>query len=135
MEPSVRDKLASLHEDRPFPPTTHRVILGDARDMAPLDAGSAHLVVTSPPYWTLKRYPSGDGQLGEVADYPAFLAEMRRAWAGCNRILAPGGRLCVVVGDVCLSRRAAGRHRVVPIHADFTVQCVDLGFDNLAPIF
>src|SRR5438046_2489877 len=105
MEPSVRDKLASLHEDRTLPPTTHRVILGDARDMTPLDTGSAHLVVTSPPYWTLKRYPTGDGQLGKLSDYRAFLAEMRRVWAECYRILAPGGRLCVVVGDVCLSRR------------------------------
>jgi len=46
-----------------------------------------------------------------------------------------GGRICIVVGDVCLSRRKAGRHRVVPLHADITTRCVTLGFDNLAPIF
>jgi DNA modification methylase len=33
---------------------------------------SVHLVVTSPPYWTLKEYPVGDGQLGYVADYDEF---------------------------------------------------------------
>ena len=30
---------------------------------------SVHLVVTSPPYWTLKEYEHADGQLGAVADY------------------------------------------------------------------
>lgn len=50
-------------------------------------------------------------------------------------MLASGGRLCIVVGDVCLSRRKAGRHRVVPLHADITTRAVAIGFDNLAPIF
>lgn len=47
----------------------------------------------------------------------------------------PGGRLCVVVGDVCLSRKKAGRHSVVPLHADISRQCTDVGFDYLSPIF
>jgi site-specific DNA-methyltransferase (adenine-specific) len=39
------------------------------------------------------------------------------------------------VGDVCLSRREnAGRHTVVPLHADICVICRRLGFDNLNPI-
>jgi hypothetical protein len=59
--------------------------------------------------------------------------EVRAPRRACLRH-AHHGRLCIVVGDVCLSRLAAGRHRVIPLHADFTVQCVELGFDNLAPI-
>jgi modification methylase len=39
-----------------------------------------------------------------------------------------------VVGDVCLSRRRHGRHRVMPLHADITVRARRIGFDNLAPI-
>jgi len=34
----------------------HRLINGDARDLSFLGDESIHLVVTSPPYWNLKRY-------------------------------------------------------------------------------
>jgi len=37
-------------------PTTHRLNLGDAREMTGIDSDSVHLVLTSPPYWTLKEY-------------------------------------------------------------------------------
>jgi DNA modification methylase len=113
----------------------HRLWTGDARTLEGVGDGSVHLVLTSPPYWTLKRYRPRDGQLGHVADYEAFLAELRRVWAECLRVLAPGGRLIVVVGDVCLSRRQAGRHQVIPLHAAIQEQCRRIGFDNLAPIF
>ena len=43
-------------------PTRHRLLLGDAR-LAALPPGSVHLVVTSPPYWILKKYRRADGQL------------------------------------------------------------------------
>ena len=47
----------------------------------------------------------------------------------------PGGRLVIVVGDVCLSRRKnGGRHTVVPLHASIQEHCRTIGFDNLAPI-
>jgi DNA modification methylase len=98
--------------------------------------GSVHLVVTSPPYWDLKRYGDdlGGAQLGHVRDREAFLAELGRVWKRCYDLLIPGGRMCVVVGDVCRSRRANGRHLVEPLHAHLLTQCQSLGFDPLAPI-
>ena len=36
--------------------TVHRLINGDARDLSFMEDESVHLVVTSPPYWNLKRY-------------------------------------------------------------------------------
>ncbi len=39
----------------PFDATTHELRLGDARDLRAIPDGSVHLVVTSPPYWTLKK--------------------------------------------------------------------------------
>ena len=44
-------------------PTTHDLYLQDAREMSRLASESVHLVVTSPPYWTLKEYPRTKGQL------------------------------------------------------------------------
>lgn len=97
---------------------------------------SIHLVVTSPPYWTLKEYDgrAGSAQLGHLEDYKAFQLELRRVWQRCFDLLVPGGRLCVVVGDVCLPRRKIGRHLVVPLHADISVHCREIGFDYLTPI-
>ncbi|RME91809.1 MAG: site-specific DNA-methyltransferase [Verrucomicrobia bacterium] len=116
-------------------PTTHDLFRQDARFLDHLRPNSVHLVLTSPPYWTLKKYRDAEGQLGHVADYEAFLAELDRVWAHCFRALVPGGRLICVVGDVCLSRRKnGGRHMVVPLHASIQEHCRRLGFDNLAPI-
>ena len=104
-------------------PTAHRLYPGDARDLSFLAENSVHLVVTSPPYWTLKRYNENSQQLGHVADYEAFVDEIAKVWRECFRLLVPGGRVVCVVGDVCLSRRVNGRHVVMPLHADIAVTC------------
>ncbi|MDR3746660.1 MAG: site-specific DNA-methyltransferase [Acidobacteriota bacterium] len=117
-------------------PTTHRLNLGDSRhEMARLPEGSVHLIVTSPPYWTLKEYRDSEGQMGHIEGYEEFLVELDKVWRHCFRALVPGGRLVCIVGDVCLSRRKNnGRHTVVPLHASIQEHCRSLGFDNLAPI-
>lgn len=115
-------------------PTRHVLTCGDARAMG-LSPGSVQLVVTSPPYWTLKKYREVDGQLGHLADYEEFLDSLDAVWSQCFEALQPGGRLICVVGDVCLSRRKNnGRHAVVPLHASIQERCRRIGFDNLAPI-
>lgn len=139
-EPSIREKFrakkAALAQNPALLHTRHRVIQGDARVMRDLADNSIHVVVTSPPYWILKRYDGGaaNDQLGHLADYAKFQLELKRAWQRCFDLLVPGGRLCIVVGDVCLSRRKAGRHMVIPLHADISVHCRDIGFDYLTPI-
>lgn len=115
-------------------PSNHRLRLGDARELGFLADESVHLVVTSPPYWTLKEYNNVGGQLGSVEDYEAFHAELNKVWKECLRVLVPGGRLVVVVGDVVVSRRAFGRHKNFPLHAKIQVNCDAMGFDNLTPI-
>lgn len=114
--------------------TYQRLINGDARELSFLEDESIHLVVTSPPYWNLKRYIENPGQLGHIDDYENFLTEIEKVWREVFRILVPGGRLVCVVGDVCVSRRKFGRHLVFPLHADICVLCRKIGFDNLNPI-
>jgi DNA modification methylase len=114
--------------------TNQKLINGDARDLSFLPAESVHLAVTSPPYWNLKRYNEHKDQLGHIDDYETFLDELDKVWRHVFRVLAPGGRLVCVVGDVCVSRRQFGRHLVFPLHADIAVRCRKMGFDNLNPI-
>lgn len=75
-----------------------------------------------------------EGQLGNLADYDEFLDKLDEVWEECFRLLVAGGRVCCVVGDVCLSRRKAGRHHVLPLASDITVRARRIGFDALTPI-
>jgi modification methylase len=116
-------------------PTRHLLHVGDGRMLDWIPGESVHLVLTSPPYWALKRYREHPGQLGAVAGYDVFMDELDRVWQHCARILVPGGRLICVVGDVCVARRRnKGRHLVMPLHADISVRCRRLGLDYLTPI-
>ncbi|MCC6969770.1 MAG: site-specific DNA-methyltransferase [Phycisphaerales bacterium] len=114
--------------------TQHLVHLGDARDLSFLPSASVHLVVTSPPYGALIHYSDGPDQLGNIQSYELFLHELDKVWGECFRILVPGGRVACVVGDVCMSRKQAGRHYVLPLSADIQVRARTIGFDNLTPI-
>ena len=120
----------------PFDRTRHTMILGDARDLRAIATQSVHLVVTSPPYFNLKAYASDAGgrQLGRMGDYEAFLDELDRVWRECARVLVPGGRICCVIGDILIPRRADGRHRVLPLPSDIQVRSRKNGLDNLTPI-
>jgi len=130
-----RDLVALIERKLPLIPTRHQLVNADARRLNFVESNSVHLVVTSPPYWTLKDYREHPDQLGYVADYEAFLIELDKVWAECFRVLVPGGRLVCVVGDVCLSRRKnKGEHTVVPLHASIQEHCRTVGFSNLAPI-
>jgi DNA modification methylase len=119
----------------PFHATNHELRLSDARDLSWIVDETVHLVVTSPPYWTLKQYRQDNpGQMGDIEDYEAFLDELDKVWAECARVLVGGGRVCCVVGDVCVPRKKGGRHYVMPLHADVQVRVRRLGLDCLTPI-
>lgn len=140
-EPSLDEKrrakeLAWSNEEHPEE-TTHTIYHGDARVALDLVQSPVHLVVTSPPYFNLVDYEDtqhGDAQLGHRDEYESFLDELDQVWRQCYDLLVPGGRMCVVVGDVCLSRRDAGRHQVLPLHSDIATRCREIGFDYLTPI-
>lgn len=131
-DPQLLQKIESAVKQLP---TNHQLYLADSRNMSFIKDESVHLVVTSPPYWSLKKYNDSIGQLGDISDFELFLSELDKVWKHCYRILVPGGRLICVVGDVCLSRRKNnGRHRVIPLHSSIQEHCRKIGFDNLSPI-
>ncbi len=121
----------------PYDQTSHKIRVGDARDLGAIADETIHLVVTSPPYFNLKPYESGasGAQLGRIDDYEAFLAELDKVWKECARVLVPGGRVCCVVGDILVPRKVQGRHYVLPLPSDIQVRSRRVGFDNLTPIF
>jgi DNA modification methylase len=133
----AKDQAAAAKIENILPkiPTRHDLYNADARKLRFIKDNSVHLVLTSPPYWTLKDYRIHPEQMGYIADYATFLHELDKVWKECYRVLVPGGRLVCVVGDVCLSRRKnAGEHTVVPLHSSIQERCREIGFTNLAPI-
>src|SRR5438876_11876522 len=74
-------------------PTRHDLYRADSRTIDFIAPESVHLVVTSPPYWTLKDYNVSEGQMGYIADYEKFLGELDKVWKTCFDALVPGGRL------------------------------------------
>ena len=118
-------------------PSHHELYQADSTYLSMLDDESVQLAVTSPPYFDIKDYGEDvgqEGQLGDLDEYDQFLEILDNVWSECYRVLEPGGRLCVVVGDVLRSRSSHGRHRVIPLHASIQNHATEIGFDNLAPI-
>jgi site-specific DNA-methyltransferase (adenine-specific) len=70
---AANERFRQVPWPEPYHRTSHTVRLGDARKMADIKSDSVHLVVTSPPYWTLKKYVGARGQLGDMEDYETFL--------------------------------------------------------------
>jgi site-specific DNA-methyltransferase (adenine-specific) len=131
---AANERFREIAWPSPYDRTSHKLWRGDARDLSAIKDESVHLVVTSPPYWSLKEYEGADGQLGAIQNYESFLVELDKVWSECERVLVPGGRVCCVVGDVCLPRRLLGRHFVMPLHSDIQVRARELGLDVLTPI-
>lgn len=132
-----KERMGEVEQAVKSLPSHHDLYQGDARDLSMIDDESIELVVTSPPYFNIKDYENstgGEDQLGDYDDYEGFNAEIDKVWRQCYDKLVPGGRMCVVVGDVLRSRSEHGRHRVLPLHATIQEHCTDIGFDNLAPI-
>jgi len=72
--------------------------------------------------------------MGHFEEYEHFLAQLDRVWRECSRVLVGGGRICCVVGDICVPRKRGGRHYLVPLHSDIQVRARKLGLDCLQPI-
>ena len=112
---------------------THRIILGDSREMPELSDANVHLVVTSPPYWCIKDY-AHPGQIGYRQDYAQYLEDLGRVLAECHRVLHPGCRAAINIGDQYLRASQHGRYRVQPIAADLIQIGRDIGLDFMGNI-
>ncbi|QFU83883.1 DNA-methyltransferase [Natronorubrum aibiense] len=123
--------------------TTHRVFVGDSRDLASIDDESVELVVTSPPYPMIEMWDdlftaldpaigdaleSGDGR----AAFDAMHAQLDRVWDELERVLVDGGIACLNVGDA--TRSVDDSFRVYSNHARVLEAFESRGFDPLPDV-
>ena len=79
----------------------------DSSDMSMIPDESVNLIVTSPPYWTLKDYDV-EGQIGlGSSSYDYYLNELNKVWKECVRVLAPDGKICINIMPFLLTGKAA----------------------------
>lgn len=115
--------------------TCHALFVGDAGiEMLNLRDTSIGLVVTSPPYWNIKDYEV-KGQIGHDQSYEEYIESLKQVWKESKRVLLPGCKLVINVGDQFLrSRDNGGIYEIKPIHADIIKSCQELGFRFLGNI-
>ncbi len=110
-----------------------KVIIGDSRKMGLIEDESIDFIVTSPPYWHIKDY-GVEGQIGYGQTLHEYLKDLYTVWSECYRVLRPGRRMCINVGDQFARSVIYGRYKIIPIHAEIISQCEDIGFDYMGSI-
>ena len=111
----------------------HTLINGDCRSMDDINDESIDLIITSPPYWQLKDYGESR-QIGFNQSYEDYINSLNLVWMECFRVLKPGSRLCVNIGDQFARAAYYGRYKVVPIHSEIIRFCETIGFDFMGNI-
>ena len=114
-------------------PLWAKIFQADSRQMPELPDASVDLVITSPPYWHLKDY-GVKGQIGYGQTLHDYLRALYRVWREVHRVLRPGRRLCVNIGDQFARAVVYGRYKVIPLHAEVIAQAEQIGFDYMGAI-
>jgi modification methylase len=123
--------------------TRHQFFLEDARTMSAVEDRSVHLVVTSPPYPMIGMWDDhfsafnvaiGDALSRSDAElaFDLMHRELDGVWRELYRVLAPGGILCINIGDA--TRTIQGHFRLYPNHARVIQTCQSIGFSQMPTI-
>jgi DNA modification methylase len=84
-----------------------RVFFKSSANMAEIEDGSVNLIITSPPYWSLKDY-GYEEQIGFGSDsFQRYLDDLQSVWDECIRVLAPDGKLCINIMPFLLTGEAS----------------------------
>ncbi len=110
-----------------------KIIIGDSRRMVEIEDNSIQLIVTSPPYWSIKNYDI-KYQIGYGQTLHEYLKDLYRVWKESYRVLEEGRRLVINIGDQFARSIVYGRYKIIPLHAEIIAQCEDIGFDYMGSI-
>ena len=96
-----------MAEIKTYSANNARVYIGSSTNMDQIASNSVNLIITSPPYWTLKDYDV-EGQIGTGSNsYDYYISELNKVWKECVRVLAPDGKICINIMPFLLTGKAA----------------------------
>ena len=142
MEKSKSNVNKTIQEDSFYLETTHKIYFQDAINLKKLKDKTVHLVVTSPPYWKIKDY-GNEEQIGYNDSLTEYFDKLNAIWKECLRVLHPGCKLCINIGDQFLRAIKNKRvYQIVPLHShlindilrDFGDDVVYLGSINWSKV-
>lgn len=114
----ARAELATLETEEGIAAPEIELVHADARDILELDLPLFDYCLTSPPYWDMLtrkgyenqanrrahnlplKYSDADTDLGNIADYDAFLNELVGIYEQVHALLVPGAYMTVIVKNV-----------------------------------
>ena len=96
--------------------TMHRIYFKNSQKMREVKDDEVHAVITSPPYWNIKDY-GNPKQIGYHDSLTEYMRKLGRVWSECIRVLAPGCRLCINIGDQYLRADEKTLYQIIPLHA------------------
>jgi modification methylase len=111
---------------------THRMIVGDSREMKDVPDGAAHLAIASPPPHA-PGGPAHHGWIGGIRETEAYFESLALVWRECFRVLTPGGRLCVHAGTEFEAATAPREAGLFP-KREIGKACAETGFEFEAEI-
>lgn len=122
---------------------SHTIYFGNSTQMSAIKDNSVHLIVTSPPYPMIEMWDATfSAQSSEVKfalqsnDGECAFEEMHKildsVWEECNRVLKPGGFMCINIGDA--TRTINKSFRLYNNHSRIVQKCKSLGLVNLPNI-
>jgi len=88
---------------------------GDARDrMKELPANSVDLIVTSPPYGSIKQYTDDEREIGFNQKYDEYHESLMEVFRECVRVLHSGCRMVINIGDEFVSTTKKRPYHIRP---------------------
>lgn len=123
--------------------TRHRILWGDATDMAAVADAGIDLVVTSPPYPMIEmwdrvfREQSAEAARAldrgrGMAAFEAMHQVLDRVWRALWRVMRPGAITCINIGDAV--RTIGGVFTLYPNHARIHSALLTIGFNPLPAV-
>lgn len=96
-----------MAEIKTYSANNAQIFIGSSANMEQIADNSVNLIITSPPYWTLKDYDV-EGQIGTGSNsYDYYISELNKVWKECVRVLAPDGKICINIMPFLLTGKAA----------------------------
>ena len=92
-----------------------------------------HLVITSPPYWNIKDYGTKT-QIGYGQSYQDYIKSLNQVWDKCYRVLSPGCKLVINIGDQFTKIKEYSKYTIIPIRTEIIKFCMNKGFDYMGAI-
>ena len=84
----------------------YKIIQGDCREaLKQIDADSVHTCVTSPPYFGLRDYGGGEGEIGSEQEVEEYVKAMVDVFREVRRCLRPDGTLWLNLGDSYMAQK------------------------------